>query len=219
MTKNLRIVCYTANFGDRKDPLIEPICCDETCDWVYFTDVKAKSKKWTVKYATATGDGRHTARQFKLQPHIFLPNYDVWFWMDANLLPKYAARKVVSDVLPSDNILIAMHKHSERKTLHEELRACTRLNKDHIPTMEKQVRGYYDGGFKDDGTLPETGILVRRNHPKVVQFNNLWWKEVSQKSVRDQLSVNYALQKAGLSYNVIRGKCKVSPNFYFVPHK
>ena len=47
------------------------------------------------------------------------------------------------------------------------------------------------------------GFIIRKQTPKIKEFNETWWKEVKNYSYRDQISSSYAIYKSKLNYSII----------------
>ena len=62
-------------------------------------------------------------------------------------------------------------------------------------------------------------LIVRRHTPKIAKFNELWWNEVDRGSVRDQLSIDYALWKLGIEPVDIPGDLFRGPHYERKSHR
>lgn len=83
-------------------------------------------------------------------------------------------------------------KHRFHDCAYEEHAACARMQKDDLDVMRRQMDFYRAMKFPAHYGLIECGVLLRRNCPEVVAFNERWWNEVRERSTRDQLSVGFA---------------------------
>src|ERR1700691_5479805 len=84
-----RMVVYTGVFGDYdvldppEFPDVDHICFTNQSDFV--------ATGWEIRYVSGlpehlSNDSQiREARRLKLLPHLFLPDYQVWHWQDANL--------------------------------------------------------------------------------------------------------------------------------------
>lgn len=212
MTHDLLV--YTALFGDR-DVMRPPERIDGF-DWRFVTD-NENCQRWDDTIVTPMpipGDPRRSARLIKIMPHLFFPNYERWVWMDGNLRLHQGVNGDSLNKIPGP---ISVFNHRDRDCLYKEAWICSHFKLDDPETIEAQIAGYRQEGFPTQLGLAETGGLIRDNTSEIRAFNRRWWKEVSTKSLRDQLSFNYCAWKENLQINYI-GKCTGTPWFYLEPH-
>lgn len=209
------IAVYTAIFG-KKDDLITPRVRLPHCDLICFTDLPLASKVWQVRQiARPHPDATRSARMIKLLPHKFLPEYDISLWVDGNMLIKGDVEELIATYLSPENHLavysMAQQKKESRDCIYDELDQLQRLNEqgkfqDQTELMIAQVEGYKKEGYPAHHGLAWTCTLMRMHHePDVVAFDEGWWKELSTKSKRDQLSFNYVAWKQGLRFRYVDG--------------
>ena len=80
------------------------------------------------------------------------------------------------------------------------MKACTGQHKDDPDIMRKQVDRYMQAGYPEHHGLVETTVLLRWHTPRVAEFNAAWWTELTNGSLRDQLSFNYVAWKQRMAY-------------------
>jgi hypothetical protein len=85
--------------------------------------------------------------------------------------------------------------------------------------MTSQVGRYEFSGYPHNNGLVETGVLLRRKQPEVATFNERWWAEIRQGSLRDQLSFNYVAWRVRLKYGLLPGKVQNSAYTRLTPHR
>lgn len=86
--------------------------------------------------------------------------------------------------------------HPKRDCLYDEYNRCVHYNIDNIEVMTKQVDEIRAEGFPEHYGLFENGIMYRKhNDKKLIPLLEEWWKYVSTKSKRDQLSLTYLAWK------------------------
>jgi hypothetical protein len=110
-------------------------------------------------------------------------------------------------------------KHSSRKSVTEEIRACCIQKKENPNILNNQYKSYISEGFNDN-CLFENSCLIRKNNSIVKDINNLWWSEYQKWSCRDQISLPYVFWK--LDYKdvtLIEGKRFDNDFFKFREHK
>lgn len=169
--------------------------------WIAYTEQPFTSNVWEhSKVYDRFTSPRRNSRIHKILIHQYVDTkYSIW--IDANLKLLIPPEEAVERYLKDADI--AVYGHPTRDCIYDEALTCCRLGLDNVETIIEQVKSYEDRGFGKHKGLCECGFIVRRNTPKVEQFNNAWWSEYSRHSVRDQLSFMYALHKAGLQANII----------------
>lgn len=143
---------------------------------VCFTNTDIKSDEWRIE--KVKGSGVKLAREIKIRPDIYIGEDSLW--IDANI-EAVKPQKEFKDFLTM--------KHPSRDCILQEVEACSRLGKDKLRRMTKQVQRYK--GYPQHNGLIASGVIYRRYNDKVNELNNLWWDEVKRGSHRDQLSFNY----------------------------
>nr|WP_247875349.1 glycosyltransferase domain-containing protein [Ochrobactrum sp. Marseille-Q0166] len=140
---------------------------------------------------------RKTARFVKTHPHYFFPDYDVVVWVDANVVPLKGILPYVEIVVES-GADIGVIRHPVRSGYIEEANECKRIGSDDIEILDQQVELYQNIGVKNEN-LVETNILISRPLRRNVQkFFDHWWSEINTRSIRDQISLRYAIMKSGV---------------------
>jgi hypothetical protein len=201
-------VIYTAIFDryDNVPPIVAPA---EGWTRILFTDSDLQVEGWRVVKLPFEPK---IFRKVKIMPHLFLPKeHTVSIWHDGNLLMKILPQFAV------DEAGFWLMKHPERNCAYKEADACIILRKDSREVIGEQMKRYREDGFPENisaNGLPSTGVIVRANNPAYYKTAELWWDEVQNGSVRDQLSFPYAAWKTNLQY-------KVFPHLYgfeWTPH-
>ncbi len=187
-------VVYTALFGEY-DVLEEPPERYEGCDFVCFTDLNLSSDIWRIVRVEPDDISPVFAnRLYKMFPHLYLSEYDASLYVDANV------RLVGNPVLLVEKYLrrtnIAAPTHPNRRTVFSEMVACASHRKCAPFVAFNQLLDYKIEGFRDSYGLTANNVLLRQhNSPQVVAAMDLWWKEFSTKTPRDQLSLQFCLWK------------------------
>lgn len=225
-----KLVVYTALFTDDINyvhgilPEYENI---EGVDFICFTNTPyLTSDTWDIKLTKLDGGGRITARKYKTLSHNYLPEYDGWIWMDNSCIFNYNPIDLFNYYIEGYDI--AVHEHCDRINIKEEATILIERNLDNTLTIQNQIKDYYNNGYQDQG-LYETGILMRKNNNKVIKFNESWWGEIKEKSIRDQLSFPYvmwleddvkvnAIKETFVAHNYQLNK-KQSKHFHTIPRQ
>lgn len=170
-------IIYTAIFGgyDRLIPAYDGLLR------ICFSDVDMVCNGWEVRVLP---NSEKIYRDIKCRPNVYLPPHTHSVWMDANIHGTPAHREG-----------LWVMTHPDRKSIAQEAEACIRLKKDHASTIIRQVRNY------PPLEVVATGVIYRVNDLLTTTFNELWWREVRDGSVRDQLSFTYAAGSVQIPYN------------------
>jgi hypothetical protein len=188
-------IVYTSITGG-KDNLIEPKVPGK---FVAFAE--GKSKKWQIRPPyDRFRSPRRNSRAPKILAHQFI-EADYSLWIDGNLELLKPIDELIDLYLTDHDI--AMFKHPQRNCSYEEADACAFRRYDDPEVIKAQTDKYREEGFGVQRGLCEGMFILRRHTPKVEEFNNYWWSEHCRHSVRDQISMSYALDKAGLEPNAI----------------
>jgi hypothetical protein len=226
----VNIVVYTAIFG-RIDHLWSPLpIVSRNAQHVCFTDkpkhsvglwthrltekwpvivegsqrFRAKKQIWNVRVVKPMYGARRTARYYKALAHKHFPDADVTIWLDGNVRLLIPAAQAVKKWLRNSNM--AIFNHPDRDCLYKEANFCAQSGKGNPVRLSKQTAVYRKAGMPENWGMPETKCVIRRNTPQVTELNELWWQQLKQYSVRDQVSLPYCCWKLGLKWRVIPGR-------------
>lgn len=183
-------IVYTAIFGG-KDKVREPFITEDGINYVLFTDdPELKSKRWqTVLFDEKISYPRLFARRLKLLSHRMFPEAKSTLWIDGRV-----ALRQLNGVFDCKHDF-AVHRHPRRNCIYQEIKQCQRLGQDSHDVLNAIRRRYRAESIPFEGGLWMTGILFRRHTEAVKRFNEAWWAELSENSIRDQISLPYLLQK------------------------
>jgi len=237
----MKVTVYTAIFGKR-DRLwsVYPLAI-AGAEYVCFSDrprrdqglwtsrgnpaIRPGTKKlvvpqvWDVRVVKSTWGPRRTARHYKTMPQLYMPDADVWIWVDGNVRLTLAPQRAVSRWLKSGDL--ATFKHPDRGCLYHEGVFCALKNKDSKEVLERQARAYRADGMPRSWGLAENRCVIRRNTPEIRELGELWWAEIREHSVRDQVSFPYVCWQLGLRWRIIPGRIwarNTHKHFYFSKH-
>jgi len=184
------------------------------------TGTAAVPPTWEIRQAPATYGPRRTARHYKALPHYYLPDADVTIWVDGNVRLLAPPEMIVDKYLGDADL--AIFRHPDRVCLYDEAAFCAKVGKDSREVLDRQTARYRVDGMPRKWGLPETRCVIRRNTQRMVDLDALWWHELQEYSVRDQVSIPYVCWKLGLKWRVIPGRCWVKnqhPHFHYEKHK
>lgn len=184
------VLVYSAMFGEY-DEIREPL---EPGRYRLITDGRAPWP-WEEQHEPPTYSPQRTARWWKTagMPH----DYPFTVWLDSNIQLAIEPDELVDAWLVKPKADIALFHHPVRDCAYMEAQVVKSKRKDLPQIVDEQMARYKAKGFPAHFGLGETPVVVRRNTPAVRKFNELWWKEIRQGSVRDQLSFDYVRWLAG----------------------
>ena len=169
----------------------------------FVTHTHTKARGWEQRIVAAEWGPRRTARYYKAMPHRYMPDADVWIWLDGNVQMSVSPEAAVARWLKGD---LATFNHWDRNCLYDEAKFCAKVHKDVPFTLDEQVRRYKRAGMPKRWGLAATRVVIRRNTPEIRALNEAWWSEMERGSVRDQVSLPFVCWQAGLRWDVIPGK-------------
>jgi hypothetical protein len=220
----MRIVVYTAIIGEI-DRLWAPLPGSEDVQHVAFVDAPkfevglwggnppavlpnsgsvGGRPVWEQRVVPAEWGTRRTARHYKTLPHRYLPDADVWIWVDGNVRGRVHPLALVQRYLKHD---LAIYDHWDRRCLYTEAVFCAKIRKDDPQVLAAQVERYRKAGMPRNWGLAATRAVMRRNTEAIRALNEAWWAEIERGSLRDQVSLPYVCREADLRWDVIPGKC------------
>lgn len=144
---------------------------------------------------------RMDSKRYKILPQLFLPKCDYSIYMDARFTLKRDPLKLIKEM---GSYELALCPHPERRSVWKEAEVVKSSRKDHSDIVNEQM-GFYRGveGFSGERGLAHCGFIIRKHTLKVAEFSLIWWDQIRKYSSRDQLSFQYSLFKAGLTYYTI----------------
>jgi len=167
--------------------------------FVCFSDKPFESSLWEYRPAyDKFKDPRRNSRIHKLLIHQYIDS-EYTIWVDGNIELIDEPEKLVEKYLKDHDIFF--FEHEGRKCIYEEALECVRRKLDDPANIREQVVAYEEAGFAKNKGLYIGNFIIRRNTPKVQEFNNAWWSEYCRYSVRDQIALPYAIDRVGMRVN------------------
>ena len=215
-----KIAIFSALFGDYdtwKDPRF--LHQEDNYDYFLFTDRNIKSQVYNViEVNQIDNNAILTARKYKIYvgyKELCEMGYDIIIWHDANIIPRADIEPLYSKMV-TDMMLM---KHPVRDCIYDEFHACLEGGRDDRSKMFDQVQRYANNYYPENNGLVATGVMIRKNCPRVLKFCKTWVKEVENGSIRDQLSFNYVAWKLKFKFDMIPFKDTLSYHFSYNKHK
>ena len=205
--KNNKLLIYTAFTGDY-DTLKDPEIIDENCDYVCFTDnPNVESDLWKIIYMEDSNlDNNRKAKQYKVLPHKYFPEYKYSLWIDGTFKIKKSIREYIYKYA-KNSMLCAIHP--ERDCIYEEEKISSKIPRYPKPTLENQVKKYSKEGLPSHYGLPALGVIFRQhNNLDVIKVMEDWWEEIITFTNQDQISFSYVCWKNNFNPSI-------SPYYYW----
>ena len=205
----MKIAILTALCGS-VSPLPEPTVVFEDVDYIAFVDREHRGvDTWKQKKALdftldPAYKGRRNAKIYKVAPHLFLPDYDYWIWVDPTHDVVVHPKQIFTDHLQDKEI--GLWRHPIRNCIYQEATTLLELKWDHPHLITSQMEHYKKEGYPEDNGLIEAPVLIRKNTSRIQTMNLRWWEQICRYSSRDQLSLPYALWKSKIDPLLLPGK-------------
>lgn len=227
VSKKADKVIYTAIFGGYEGLLPQKKMAG--WDYVCFTDDDSLSAQpWNIVLTVppVPGDPIRSSRFIKINPDLFLSDYELSIFMDGNFLAIGNLDRLV-DTLPVDT-LIACFDHAQntkdpRNCVYEEYAALVHMaetygvQKDDPVVMKQQIDLLRSEGYPEENGLVYSGVLLRRHREaKLIRAMREWWNMVKNYSCRDQLGFDYVLWKNRLHYAIIPGDSRRGNGYFYM---
>ncbi len=202
-----KIAILTALSGTR-EKLHDPKTVFSNADYFAFVDTPQEAKSWQQKPLLHFSNdskyaGRRNAKIYKIMPHLFLPDYQFYFWVDVSHEVIMNPDLIIENYMKDSEI--AVFKHTQRNCAYNEAVVINDLGYDHKDNVDRQIAFYRSQGFPDNYGLYELPVSIRKNTPQTQLFNLMWWDQISRYSSRDQISFPFCLWKTGIVPKILDG--------------
>lgn len=203
----MKICVYSVLIGDYEGINEQPITSKSNVPFIMFTDRRdLVSKTWNNKCIEPMFplDSVRSQRKIKLQPHLYLEEFDVSLYIDNSVVLKTPPEIIINRFLSESFDLVAF-KHSFRETLLDEFKVVIEQSLDNPHRILKQLNDYR---ITDAELLEQkpiwSGLLIRRHNKKhMMSFSDIWCSHVMRYSRRDQLSINYAIKHSKVNVSLV----------------
>ena len=216
-----KIAVVSAIVGGYDAPLL-PAYVENEMDYIIFSDQKVPDfgifDVRPLPYVDI--DKTRSARYVKTHLTRILGGYDVIIWLDGCIMPVAPLLPAIQDFVSSGCEFAAM-LHPFRASPYEEMRMCIAIGKDDVPIIQRQREHYRSQGYKSHCLIESNVFFVDARSEKVTEMLDLWWEQIRRFSRRDQLSLNYCLDKTGVKWKEMapRGiSARNHPNLVIFEH-
>jgi len=211
---------YTVNVGNY-DTIRPRDEYNSSFDYIIFTDKINQSfpEGYIVKELKNVNNLSPAllSRLPKILPHLFLSDYDYSIYVDGSIELKDDISSLINKYHVAESMLCC--NHPSRDCIYDEALACKILQKDSVDSIDCQTNFFNAQGYPRNNGLIFGGILIRYHHdPLLIKVLDDWWKIVSTRSRRDQLSFNYCAWKNNYLYDTTDFVYYKSSFFAFHPH-
>jgi len=194
-----RIAVVTAIAGGKND-LIDPASIFPDVDYFAFTNAEFPNVKvWQIRSlpewsSDSTYAPRRNAKLPKILPELVLPGYDYYIWHDPTNELVLNPFVVISHLLElKSDFDIAVFKHRTRSCVYDESKIIKLVALDLADNVNRLTEKFKKERFPEQQGLYELGVIVRKNSPKMLNFDLAWWELVCRYSSRDQISFPFVL--------------------------
>lgn len=194
------LVVYSAVIGGYDDPPAVSYPQPQGVQLVCISDrlIEDPGPWEIVRVDSEPISARAQAKVYKLFPHVLFPNMKISIWLDGTF-EIIGDMSELADMALKGGGEMAVFLHPTRACAYAEARACRRLKKENMERLDRQMARYKAKGFAENMGLLHGGVLIRRHgHRSVIETMESWWYEVSEFSMRDQLSFNFVAWRQGL---------------------
>lgn len=196
----MRPTIFTAVFGNR-DSLRDPRVV-ENADYICFSDRKIKSKVWDVVHVRRPlyQDPCRAAKVYKVLCHNWLPSVCTRsIWIDANIELMNPITHLLDEM--KTDLAFFKHPHPHEICIYREASVCIRKNYDDSKAILKTIKRYRAEGHPENWGLPMGRFILRKHTAMVKEFGELWWKEITNGTRRDQLSLPVVLRHMQIPFD------------------
>lgn len=220
-------VLFTVNIGgyDTLRPLIKSEGFRHVC---FTDDPHLKAPGWDM-FRVQSVDPVETSRLIKLCVHQFLPEAELFVYIDANQQVLRDLNLFLADYYRGGLLLV---DHPNRNCVYQEAKRALELGRVELDAVSAQMNTYADAGMPEAWGLFANGFFVRDR--SCDDFMEVWWQELQATTYRDQISLPFLLWKseapaAAISWEVKSRFVRLHPHegasidagppkiWYFVP--
>ena len=206
-------VVYTAIIGHYEE-LKEPTVISEGWEYFCFTDQPLKSNVWKIiPMQSVSLSNQRLARKIKILPHVFLPDCEFTFWLDASFQINVDLNIFWNKYFKPS---LTAPTHPIRNCVYREIASCIynqRGDNDQLRIQELEYRKQNIPAFNG---IITSGVLMRQKTPACIKYCNDWWDELQKHSARDQVA--FAKISVNWAYNTFIWDYSQSKELKYIKH-
>lgn len=189
-----------------------------------------------LPYPLPNLNDRLKSKYVKIQTHRFLPDYDLYIWIDGRVeilskdfVKEMLCRLGIKDEDYSECNDIAIFKHQERSTVYQEMEfILSKIKKGNKylvsryanQNLQEELDFYKKEGLPEDFQLFGCGVFARWNSPHVNAMFDEWWLRSIEFSYFDQAMFSYAAWKHVININALTwDPIRTTKEIKYHPHK
>jgi hypothetical protein len=204
---NKKMCVFTTLIGGYEMLNEQPVAHKSNLDFFCFTDdPKLKSETWKIVNVDPIlpFDNFRSAKAIKICAHRYLPDFAYSLYIDNSVLLKTTPELIFKD-FSSDKFDMCCIHHSYRTTVLDEYEEVISSIYDKSNVIMEQFNAYSLINPELFFQKPIWGGFLIRKHtkPEVVTAMEDWLVQIMRYSRRDQLSLNYILDKHKLELNIV----------------
>lgn len=195
----MKIALCTASIGEI-DEVIKPVEQSVEYDYFCYTDSN-------LPFPLPNMDNRTKSKYIKIMTHRFLPDYDIYIWIDGRVevIDKDFIKKIITPIINNESEYVNI-LHTHRKSVYEEMDYIIghiKSGQGYLTSryahqkMEKEMEFYRSNGMPEDYPLYSSGIFARKNNRLHVFFEE-WFLRSMEFSNFDQSMYSYVAYKLGI---------------------
>lgn len=170
---------------------------DKKIDYICFTDQKIKSNTWRIiKGRALFNNSNLNAKLYKVLPHLYF-KCDYSLWVDGSI-EIYGNIMNLIDSHFNEKTDILLFKHKVRDCPYCEANIVISSKLANSTIVKSQMNKYRRNGFPLHKRFSQGGVILRKHSKKMEIFNLTWWGEICRHTQRDQLSLDYCINKTNL---------------------
>lgn len=180
-----------------------PAVPDKSFPSVMLSNLPAEIEGWGLRVVDVGKDHRKESRRLKILACNEFPDYEWILYYDGQLQLLKSSTEWFESARKHGEGDLYVYQHQDRNCIYAEGKEVVRIRKDVARNVNGQLNRYKSEGVPENGGLYLGGIHIRKNTPKVREFERIWWDEVSKGSVRDQISMPVAIHRSGVNHVVM----------------
>jgi hypothetical protein len=148
---------------------------------------------------------RRNAKIYKVLPSLFLPDYDIYVWIDSGHLIIKDPHAICKEHLRDNDI--AVFDHPDRNCGYEEAQVVADMGIEDPEIISRQLQHFQSTGFPQNMGLYEMSCFIRRNNEATNRLGLMWWEIICRFSSRDQTTFPYVVWRMGeeISLSILPG--------------
>ena len=177
-------------------------------DYHAFTDIPELEDNWIRHHLPSFSvidefSERRRAKLPKILPHLLLPGYEYYIWLDSTNKLAVDPETIIKNHLNHHDL--GCFLHTERDCVYEEIKKCASCGIDSVENLRGIAKFLVERKFPKKAGLIENTCRIQRNTEQTRAMGLMWWELICKYSSRDQLSLPYVLHKLSIPVSILPG--------------